>query len=565
MCLWQTCSQIRAEPHWQWFMLVINLVNVSGLICDDTSCDPGDCTDDFQNHILPVLDMVANVLFTIDMLIAMVVLGFASYFDDKMLVIDFVVVFTGWIDAAGGIGMDFSSLRALRVLRPLRLVKYFQGIQAIVGAIYYNLEPIWNVIQFMLFFLTIFGIAGITLFSGKLQSRCVVTEAYGSQTAGITYDSQYAGVGDIGGMGELEYLCTSSNERVSFPFPYRCASHMTCDTDSGNPHHGSTSFDNFGGAFLLMFQVQTLSTWWEYDYYTQMTVGWYTTFYYEMVVLLVGFIVSQLFIAVVCFGFDNLSEQLQTPVFSDLIVGKPYVELETEEEDNLCRCLNPPVNPLLGAKEVELDRGTLDGIRVHVKFLYHYYAPAPLDVFGSYDVQQDPCDTPQVVETKADVAETKSDVVESQANSVENKADAVESINHSDSCLYLDEGSNDNRKMTEDKPDVDTGQTSAFSAGDDAGKCDDIDDELNQLSKFYHDQRGPTASRSPSGSPALMTIPGIVNSQIELPELRRSPALKSSCPNSSASGTGTGSGNSSDDYIYPKSENQVTLLLYNAF
>ena len=38
---------------------------------------------------------------------------------------------------------------------------------------------------------------------------------------------------------------------------------------------------------------------------------------------------------------------------------------------------------------MELDRGTLDGIRIHVKFLYHYCGAAPLDVLGGYIAQDD--------------------------------------------------------------------------------------------------------------------------------------------------------------------------------
>ena len=59
-----------------------------------------------------------------------------------------------------------------------------------------------------------------------------------------------------------------------------------------------------------MLQVQTLSTWYEFDYWTEMTTQWYSTIYYQMIIFLVGFIVSQLFIAVVCFGFENLEDQL---------------------------------------------------------------------------------------------------------------------------------------------------------------------------------------------------------------------------------------------------------------
>ena len=254
-CLWQTCSAIRNDPRVQWIMLVVNLVNVFGLMSDETSCEPGECNNSYQDNLLPALDMIANVLFTLDMINSMIVLGFASYFDNTFLILDFFVVVTGWMDVLNLLGVDVSALRALRVLRPMRLVKYFKGIQAIIGAIYFNLEPIWNVLQFMLFFLTIFGIAGITLFPGKLKHRCIVDGAYPSQTAGIVYDKSYADVSAAGEVGEFEYFCTTSMDRVSFPFPYRCASYMTCDSEFGNPHHGATSFDNFGAAFLLMFQV----------------------------------------------------------------------------------------------------------------------------------------------------------------------------------------------------------------------------------------------------------------------------------------------------------------------
>ena len=133
----------------------------------------------------------------------MIVLGFKTYYDNTFLILDFTVVLTGWIDAFDMLGgLDVSALRALRVLRPMRLVKYFKGIQAIIGAIYFNIEPIWNVISFMLFWLIIFGIAGITLFPGKLQHRCVIESAYSSNTAGITYDDDYAALGEVAEMGE---------------------------------------------------------------------------------------------------------------------------------------------------------------------------------------------------------------------------------------------------------------------------------------------------------------------------------------------------------------------------
>ena len=234
--MWIICNKVRANSQWQWFALIVNLVNVIGLLTDDTSCD-GDCGDTYQDTVLPTIDVLANVVFTLDMLDAMVVLGFKSFFDNPYNSLDFFVVITSWLGLADVV-VDFSSLRALRVLRILKLVKYFRGVQSVVGAIYHSKGSIWHVLQFMIFWLIIFGILGLTLFGGQLRHRCVVDTSYPSQTSGITYSSEYADVNGTAAMGEFEYFCTLSNKRESFPFPYRCASYMTCDKDYGNPHYG---------------------------------------------------------------------------------------------------------------------------------------------------------------------------------------------------------------------------------------------------------------------------------------------------------------------------------------
>ena len=235
---WLFCNKVRANAGWQWLTLIVNLVNVIGLMSDDTSCD-GDCDDIYQDTVLPVLGLIASIVFTLDMVDAMVVIGLKTFFHNPYDQLDFFVVLTGWLDIATE-QVDFSSLRALRVLRVLKMVKYFSGIGSVIGSIYHNLGPIWNVIRFMLFWMTIFGILGITLFSGRLRHRCVIDTAYPSQTSGITYSSAYADVNATASMGEYEYFCTDSANRESFPFPYRCASYMTCNKDYGNPNYGAT-------------------------------------------------------------------------------------------------------------------------------------------------------------------------------------------------------------------------------------------------------------------------------------------------------------------------------------
>ena len=59
-------------------------------------------------------------------------------------------------------------------------------------------------------------------------------------------------------IGEFELWCTTSGPG------YTCPSNAFCKTDEGNPHFGFAGFDDFYQAFILQFQVQTLSTACEY-------------------------------------------------------------------------------------------------------------------------------------------------------------------------------------------------------------------------------------------------------------------------------------------------------------
>jgi len=158
-----TLKNLRASPCWQWTMLTINILNVLGLMAQET--DPVKAAaDDMQSIVLPIMDWIANIMFTVDMFCGMIVMGLYSYFSDQFCQLDFFVVVTGWLDAADLGLVDFSSFRVLRVLRPLRLIQYFKGVQAIIGSIVYGWPLILNVLAFMCFFLLVFGILGVENF-----------------------------------------------------------------------------------------------------------------------------------------------------------------------------------------------------------------------------------------------------------------------------------------------------------------------------------------------------------------------------------------------------------------
>lgn len=94
-------------------------------------------------------DLVLTVIFTAEMVIRIVALGFYDpngtepvprYLNDSWNQMDFFVVITSWlnivVEATGlQLGVDMSSLRALRIMRVLKAFKSIEGIRLILATI----------------------------------------------------------------------------------------------------------------------------------------------------------------------------------------------------------------------------------------------------------------------------------------------------------------------------------------------------------------------------------------------------------------------------------------------
>lgn len=118
-----------------------------------------------------------SVLFVGEFVIKIVVMGFywgdRTYLRDPWNILDFVIVFFSvvtWLLEAYATG-DVSFLRgfrALRALRPLRVVSKNEGIKTVVNALLESIPALINVLLIVILFLMVFGILGIQLFKGQL-------------------------------------------------------------------------------------------------------------------------------------------------------------------------------------------------------------------------------------------------------------------------------------------------------------------------------------------------------------------------------------------------------------
>ena len=108
-----------------------------------------------------------------------IVMGFVkgkhAYLKDNWNVLDFIIVsfsiLNMILDSAlqGSSSVSFiKGFRALRALRPLRMVSKNEGMKVVVDSLLSSIPNLMNVLLICLMFLIVFGILGIQLFKGAL-------------------------------------------------------------------------------------------------------------------------------------------------------------------------------------------------------------------------------------------------------------------------------------------------------------------------------------------------------------------------------------------------------------
>uniref|UniRef100_A0A672KF21 Ion transport domain-containing protein n=1 Tax=Sinocyclocheilus grahami TaxID=75366 RepID=A0A672KF21_SINGR len=119
-------------------------------------------------------------MFCFEAGIKIIALGFVfhkgSYLRNGWNVMDFIVVLSGILATAGAhmnISLDLRTLRAVRVLRPLKLVSGIPSLQIVLKSIMKAMVPLLQIGLLLFFAILMFAIIGLEFYSGKLHKRCV--------------------------------------------------------------------------------------------------------------------------------------------------------------------------------------------------------------------------------------------------------------------------------------------------------------------------------------------------------------------------------------------------------
>ncbi|XP_011688054.1 PREDICTED: voltage-dependent calcium channel type A subunit alpha-1-like isoform X2 [Wasmannia auropunctata] len=260
---------------------------------------------------------------------------------------DFFVVVTGIIttfSAGMHVDMDLRTLRAIRVLRPLKLVSGIPSLQVVLKSIIKAMAPLLQIGLLVLFAIVIFAIIGLEFYSGTLHKTC-----YSIEDINIIIKD-----------GEQPSPCSSAdNKDDAPPGAYVCnASISTCLELWEGPNSGITSFDNIGFAMLTVFQCITMEGWTSILYWTNDALGSaYNWIYFIPLIVLGSFFMLNLVLGVLSGEFAKEREKVEN--------RQSFLKLRRQQQ--LERELNCYLNWICKAEEVILaEERTTEEEKMHI-------------------------------------------------------------------------------------------------------------------------------------------------------------------------------------------------------
>ncbi|KAK3088414.1 hypothetical protein FSP39_018877 [Pinctada imbricata] len=221
-------------------------------------------------------------IFSVEALLKIVALGFVlhkgSYLRNVWNIMDFVVVVTGILEFVLP-SFDQPAIRALRVLRPLKLVSGIESLQVVLKSIIRAMAPLLQVGLLVVFCIVMFAIIGLEFYNGGFKHAC-----YRKGTTSTSEDNIV-----LGDEADIR-PCQAKLGSASFTSGgFKCQENISeCRSGWIGPNDGITSFDNIGLAMLTVFQCVTMEGWTTVLYYTNDAYGPYFNWIYFLPLIILG-------------------------------------------------------------------------------------------------------------------------------------------------------------------------------------------------------------------------------------------------------------------------------------
>ncbi|KAL1524565.1 hypothetical protein AB1Y20_019455 [Prymnesium parvum] len=322
---------------------------------------------------IDVCESIFLIIFTVEMAIKLVAYGVffnsGAYLKDSWCLLDFTVVTTAWLDVFFPAIGNFSVVRAIRTLRPLRALKRVPGMPKLVAAILSSIPKLVNVAAVCSFLFLIFGIIGVGLFQGSMHYRCaspgfVQTTAHASLmdshgrrleggSSSLSWNSSFVqlhlheaqsrhrmllgnhGDSSSAALKQAEFdsgvFCNPSDDTCSFTL----GEGFACQYFDKNALDGVLSFDSVPYAFIIILQSVSFDEWTDSMFAIMTVISPLSCVYSVSVVVLGGFFVVNLFLAVIFNEFISIHSAEQSVGKQSKAGDYPARGADTNTGDNV--------------------------------------------------------------------------------------------------------------------------------------------------------------------------------------------------------------------------------------
>lgn len=311
------CSRVVETKGFDW--LVLGAIGVNTLLLCLSQPDRRDgkgcgmfSSQGSRNDAVEKSEIPFTVLFTLEAIMKMIAFGVigprdvkhsGAYLRDSWNLMDFFIVAISIIALLPGGGSSLSTLRIVRILRPLRTISMFPSLRLLIETMLKSLPLLANVVVFVLMFFCIFGIIGVQFFSGKLQNRCY--DILPANAPCESYTAQHF-VKCIERTSGDAILLRSNKMRVcgtGTRAQNRCHAGQEC-LPFENPNFGYTSFDTVWWSWLVIFETITLEYWSPVWFFLTDSVSPASVVWFIPVIFFGSFVMLNLALAIITMVYD---------------------------------------------------------------------------------------------------------------------------------------------------------------------------------------------------------------------------------------------------------------------
>uniref|UniRef100_F6Q8W5 Voltage-dependent calcium channel type A subunit alpha-1 n=1 Tax=Ciona intestinalis TaxID=7719 RepID=F6Q8W5_CIOIN len=232
-------------------------------------------------------------IFIVEAAVKILALGFVLHKDSYLRygwnIMDFTVVVTGF---RAFVHFSLRTLRAVRVLRPLKLVSGIPSLQVVLKSIMKAMVPLLQIAVLLLFFIVVCSIVGLELYMGRFHRTC-----YSNSTIldKIIRDNQICSEDNSASYGK--YVCENGSYCGDWPL---------------GPNHGITTFDNIIFSMMTVFQCITMEGWTDILYFADDATGSiYNWAYFIMLIIVGSFFMLNLVLGVLSGEFAKERERVE--------------------------------------------------------------------------------------------------------------------------------------------------------------------------------------------------------------------------------------------------------------